>query len=256
VRFGGPARWGIAGAVLALAGIGVAVAEAPAVRAIDLPSLPTVTAPTLPVTTPTITLPQPPPPPPAGPPPPAPPPPAPPPPAPPPPAPPTPAPPPPSSAGSPPPAPAGAVAPRRIRSEPRAARVASAKKTWLRSAAQERRRAPDKAASTGPNAPPAGTSPPSAGDKTAAPAQRSPRIGPHDSGGLGAPIASILPGSKETQLGLLFVLTAAIFLLGLGALPRQVVPHPAAAAFIARRRTLIAAAGLTALTAFLVSYLI
>jgi len=115
---------------------------------------------------------------------------------------------------------------------------------------------PDKPVSTGRNAPPAGTSTPSAGGKTAPPARRPLGISPHDSGGLGAPIASILPGSKGTQLGLLFVLTGAIFLLGLGALPRQVVPHPAAAAFIARRRTLIAAAGLTALTAFLVSYLI
>ena len=66
----------------------------------------------------------------------------------------------------------------------------------------------------------------------------------------------MLPGSGETQLGLLFVLTAAIFLLGLGALPRQAVPHPVAAAFIARRRMLIAAAGLTALAAFLFSYLL
>jgi len=111
------------------------------------------------------------------------------------------------------------------------------------------------AATRGATATPTGTVPLSATGKTAAAAQRTLGVGPHDSGGLGAPLASILPGSKETQLGLLFVLTAAIFLLGVGALPRQVVPHATAAAFIARRRTLIAAAGLAALAAFLVSYL-
>ena len=42
----------------------------------------------------------------------------------------------------------------------------------------------------------------------------------------------------------------------LGALPRQAVPHSGAAAFVARRRPLIAAGGLAALTAFLVSYFV
>ena len=79
---------------------------------------------------------------------------------------------------------------------------------------------------------------------------------PHDSGLLGAPVPRILPGSRQTQLALLSVLAGAILLLGLGALPRQVVPHPGAAAFVARRRPLIAAAGLAALTAFLVSYFV
>jgi len=244
----------IVGALLALAGMGAAVAAAPTVWAIDLPSLPTVTVPTLPVTTPTIGLPQPPPsPPPVGPPPPTPPPPAPPPPAPPPP----PPSPPPSPAGSPPAPAAGAAAPQRSQPAPHTSATASGNKAELRQAAPERRRrAIAKAASNGATTTPRGAAPPSAsGGETAAPAERTFGVRPHDSGGLGEPLASILPGSKETQLGLLFVLTAAIFLLGLGALPRQVVPHPTAAAFIARRRAIIATAGLAALTAFLVSYL-
>jgi hypothetical protein len=38
--------------------------------------------------------------------------------------------------------------------------------------------------------------------------------------------------------------------------PREAVPHRAAAAFIAERRALIAGGGLAALGAFLISYLI
>lgn len=79
---------------------------------------------------------------------------------------------------------------------------------------------------------------------------------PHDSGVLGARVSRILPGSGGTQLALLIVLAVAIFLLGLGALPRQVIPHPTAASFIARRRALIALAGLATLGAFLVSYFV
>jgi hypothetical protein len=77
------------------------------------------------------------------------------------------------------------------------------------------------------------------GKKTSAAAERAIESRPHDSGGLSAPLSAALPGSGETEL-----------------VPRQAVPHPAAAAFIARRRVLIAAAGLTALTAFLFSYLL
>jgi hypothetical protein len=73
---------------------------------------------------------------------------------------------------------------------------------------------------------------------------------------LGARVSRILPGSGGTQLALLIVLAVAIFLLGLGALPRQVIPHPTAASFIARRRALIALAGLATLGAFLVSYFV
>ena len=77
---------------------------------------------------------------------------------------------------------------------------------------------------------------------------------PRSSGVLGARASKVLPGSGSAQLALLLVLTAAILLLGLGALPRQVVPHPAAAAFLVRRRSILAAAGFAALAAFLVSY--
>jgi hypothetical protein len=76
------------------------------------------------------------------------------------------------------------------------------------------------------------------------------------SGVLGTRVSKILPGSGGTQLALLVVLALAIFLLALGALPRRAVPHPAFAAFLARRRAMVAVAGLTALSAFLVSYFI
>jgi hypothetical protein len=81
---------------------------------------------------------------------------------------------------------------------------------------------------------------------------------PHASGAgvLGAQISRILPGSRRTQLALLAILALAIFLLALGALPRQLVPHPGAAALLVQRRALIALAGLTALAAFLVSYFV
>jgi hypothetical protein len=79
---------------------------------------------------------------------------------------------------------------------------------------------------------------------------------PRSSGVLGAHASRILPGSGETQLALLIVLGAAIFLLGLGALPRQVVPHSTAAAFIVRQRPALAAAGFAALGAFVVAYFV
>ncbi|HEX6491487.1 MAG TPA: hypothetical protein VF002_08980, partial [Gaiellaceae bacterium] len=84
--------------------------------------------------------------------------------------------------------------------------------------------------------------------------QPQPKRHTSQAGVLGARIIRILPGSGRTQLALLVVLALAIFLLSLGALPRRLVPHPAAAAFLARRRALIAMAGLAALAAFLVSY--
>jgi hypothetical protein len=77
-----------------------------------------------------------------------------------------------------------------------------------------------------------------------------------NSGVLGATASKVLPGNGGTQLGLLIVLAAAIFLLTAGALPREAVPHAGAAAFLVRRRATIAVAGLTALAAFLVSYFI
>jgi hypothetical protein len=52
------------------------------------------------------------------------------------------------------------------------------------------------------------------------------------------------------------MLAGAIFLLGLGALPSEVIPHPGAAAFLIRRRVLVAAAGFAALGAFLFAYFV
>jgi hypothetical protein len=79
----------------------------------------------------------------------------------------------------------------------------------------------------------------------------------HDSGGvLGAQVSKVIPGSGETQLALLIVLLGAILLLAVGAVPRSVVPHPGAAAFVARRRAIFTAGGLAALGAFLISYFI
>jgi hypothetical protein len=79
---------------------------------------------------------------------------------------------------------------------------------------------------------------------------------PKRSGVLGTTASKILPGSDETQLALIIVLAAAISLLALGALPQAAVPHAALGAFLTRRRTLISAAGLTALTAVAVSYFV
>lgn len=79
---------------------------------------------------------------------------------------------------------------------------------------------------------------------------------PKRSGLLGTRASKVLPGSGGAQLALLLVLGAAILLLGLGALPREVVPHPAVAGFLAERRALLAAGGLGALVAFLISYFV
>jgi hypothetical protein len=79
---------------------------------------------------------------------------------------------------------------------------------------------------------------------------------PKRSGVLGSSASKILPASDETQLALLVVLAAAIFLLALGALPRAAVPYPAVGTFLTRCRPLIAAAGFAALTAFAISYFV
>jgi hypothetical protein len=99
-----------------------------------------------------------------------------------------------------------------------------------------------------------GTSDDNAARESAAAADKSAISNPRRSGLLGARASRILPGSGGTQLGLLIVLAAAIFLLGLGALPRELIPHPAAAAFLVQRRTLVAVGGLVTLSVFLVSY--
>ena len=62
-------------------------------------------------------------------------------------------------------------------------------------------------------------------------------------------MSKVIPGSGETQVALLIVLLGAILLLAVGAVPRSVVPHAGAAAFVARRRAIFAAGGLAAFPA-------
>ena len=70
------------------------------------------------------------------------------------------------------------------------------------------------------------------------------------------PSRSLVPGpDKPVALALFVVLSIAIFLLALGALPRAAIPHPGAAVFLAEKRPLIAAGGAAAFVAFLVAYL-
>ena len=73
---------------------------------------------------------------------------------------------------------------------------------------------------------------------------------------LGAHATKVLPGSGTTQVALLIILVGAIVLLAIGAVPRTAVPHPAAAAFLSERRAVFAGAGLAALAAFVVSYIL
>jgi hypothetical protein len=75
-----------------------------------------------------------------------------------------------------------------------------------------------------------------------------------ESGVLGAEASKVLPESGGMQIGLVLVLGAAILLLALGAVPGELVPHPAAAAFLTRHRVRIASGGLAALLGFLISY--
>lgn len=82
------------------------------------------------------------------------------------------------------------------------------------------------------------------------------KAAPRASGVLVSPSSKVAQGSGKTQPALLIALASAILLLGLGALPSQVIPHAAVATFVARRRAVIAAAGLAALAAFLVSYFV
>jgi hypothetical protein len=79
---------------------------------------------------------------------------------------------------------------------------------------------------------------------------------PHHEGVLGATAARVLPHSRAARVTLLAVLALAVLLLGLGALPERMVPHPAAAALLARERHVFAASGLAVLTGFMVVYLI
>jgi hypothetical protein len=79
---------------------------------------------------------------------------------------------------------------------------------------------------------------------------------PHHEGVLGATAARVLPHSSAARVALLAVLSLALFLLGLGALPERMVPHPAAAVFLARERFLFALGGLAVLAGAMVVYLI
>jgi hypothetical protein len=94
----------------------------------------------------------------------------------------------------------------------------------------------------------------SAGKTAAGPGVGSARV--RRAGILGVRASKIIPGSGKTQVALLIVLLCAIVLLAIGAVPRRLVPHAGAAAFLARRRPFFALAGLAALTAFLVSYFV
>jgi hypothetical protein len=252
VGFGGPVRWVVASTTLALLGAGTAVVAAPAGWAIDPPTLPSVTTPTLPVTTPSVSLPLPSPPPPP--------------------------PPPPAPVTQPPPPPPATRQPSSVPSPPPPAAVSApapgpSPKTSTPAESQSAHAASSPRAVQAPPPRPTGGRPPAAAAKgsvegapstssephpsrTASPPEQALGFRAHDSRGLAPAVSAALPGSGETQLGLLLVLTAAIFLLGIGALPRQAIPHPVAGAFIVRRRALICAGGLVALAAFLVSYFV
>jgi hypothetical protein len=78
---------------------------------------------------------------------------------------------------------------------------------------------------------------------------------PHREGVLGATAARVLPDSRGARIALLAALALAVLLLGLGALPERMVPHTAAAAFLARERFLFAVCGLAVMTGVGVAYL-
>ena len=89
--------------------------------------------------------------------------------------------------------------------------------------------------------------------RAAAPAALTAR--PHHGGVLGATAARVLPDSRAARIALLAMLTLGILLLGLGALPEQMVPHTVAAAFLARERVIFTAGGLAVMTGVGVAYL-
>jgi len=79
---------------------------------------------------------------------------------------------------------------------------------------------------------------------------------PHHKGVLGVTAARVLPHSRAARIALLAALTLGILLLGLGAVPERIVPHPAAAAFLARDRVILAAGGLAVMTGVGLAYLV
>jgi hypothetical protein len=90
--------------------------------------------------------------------------------------------------------------------------------------------------------------------RAAAPAALTAR--PHHGGVLGATAARVLPDSRAARIALLAMLTLGILSLGLGALPERMVPHPAAAAFLARARVLFALGGAAVMASAVMAYLI
>jgi hypothetical protein len=70
------------------------------------------------------------------------------------------------------------------------------------------------------------------------------------------PVLDRLAPSSSLQVGLLVMLALALFLLGIGALPAEILRHPRAAAALAERRAVIAAGGAAALIAFVVAYFV
>lgn len=81
-------------------------------------------------------------------------------------------------------------------------------------------------------------------------------VRPHHEGVLGATAARVLPHSRAARVTLLAELALALLLLGLGALPDRMVPHTAAAAFLARERAIFAAGGLSILAGAALVYVI
>jgi hypothetical protein len=81
-------------------------------------------------------------------------------------------------------------------------------------------------------------------------------VRPHHEGVLGATAARVLPHSRAARVTLLAELALAVLLLGLGALPDRMVPHTAAAAFLARERPIFAAGGLSILAGAALVYVI
>jgi hypothetical protein len=81
-------------------------------------------------------------------------------------------------------------------------------------------------------------------------------VRPHHEGVLGATVTRVLPHSRGARIALLAALTLGILLLGLGAVPERIVPHPAAAAFLARDRVMLAAGGVAVMTGVGLAYLV
>ena len=82
-----------------------------------------------------------------------------------------------------------------------------------------------------------------------------PRSTPSRGGVLGEHV-SLTPNAKKLPFLVLGLVGLAIILLALGAVPRSLVPVPAAGALVARHRLELATAGIGVLVASLIAYLI